>query len=198
MKRLPVVPTIVVAVAVAAMLALGCWQLLDRRPKKLAYLQQLSLNPARPPIALPRAPDEALLFRHARGACLKPGDIARTGAGASGFRLIAHCGTGSDAPGLAVQLGTTRDPTAIVAWTGGSVGGVISHAPDARPLIAGLFDRSPGALMLVLDQPVAGLAPNGHPNLDSVPNNHLAYAVQWFLFAGIATIVYALAVMRRR
>jgi len=31
-----------------------------------------------------------------------------------------------------------------------------------------------------------------------IPNNHLAYAVQWFLFAGIAGVIYALALKRRR
>jgi surfeit locus 1 family protein len=30
-----------------------------------------------------------------------------------------------------------------------------------------------------------------------VPNNHLAYAVQWFLFAGVAAVIYALALRRR-
>jgi surfeit locus 1 family protein len=31
-----------------------------------------------------------------------------------------------------------------------------------------------------------------------VPNNHLSYAVQWFLFAAIASVIYVLAVRRRR
>jgi cytochrome oxidase assembly protein ShyY1 len=30
-----------------------------------------------------------------------------------------------------------------------------------------------------------------------MPNNHLAYAVQWFLFAAIALIIYIIAVRRR-
>ena len=51
--------------------------------------------------------------------------------------------------------------------------------------------------MLVADTPPAGLAKNEAPNFDSVPNNHLAYAVQWFLFAGIAAIIYLLALRRR-
>ena len=45
--------------------------------------------------------------------------------------------------------------------------------------------------------PAAGLAANAPPDLDSVPNNHLAYAGQWFFFAAIAAIVYVLAVRRR-
>ncbi|MCE3544054.1 SURF1 family protein, partial [Escherichia coli] len=68
-KRLPVLPTMplsptmIVALAVAAMIGLGLWQLLDRWPKKEAYLAQLAQNPARPPIAFPRLPDDTLLFR---------------------------------------------------------------------------------------------------------------------------------------
>jgi surfeit locus 1 family protein len=30
-----------------------------------------------------------------------------------------------------------------------------------------------------------------------VPNNHLAYAVQWFLFAAVASVIYVLALRWR-
>lgn len=197
MKRVPVVPTILVAIAVAAMIALGVWQLVDRLPKKEAFLALLAANPARPPIAFPRFPDDTLLFRRASGFCLQPTSIALAGAGASGYRAIAQCRTGAEGPGMIVQLGTTRDPNAKVAWTGGAVSGFVSHAPDGRSLIGSLFDRHPQAMMLVLGTPPPGLAPNGRPDIASVPNNHLAYGVQWFLFAGIATVIYVLAVVRR-
>ena len=197
MKRLPVVPTLLVAIAVAAMIALGVWQLVDRLPKKEAFLAQLAANPGRPPIAFPRFPDDSLLFRRASGFCLQPTSIALAGAGASGYRAIARCRTGAKGPGMIVQLGTTRDPNAKVAWTGGAVSGFISHAPDGRSLIGSLFDRRPQDMMLVAANPPAGLAPNGRPDIASVPNNHLAYGVQWFLFAGIAIVIYVLAVVRR-
>jgi surfeit locus 1 family protein len=182
-SRVPVVPTILVALAVAAMIALGLWQLLDRRPQKLAYLAQLEANPGRPPIAFPSRPDDALLFRRASGMCLQPVSITLAGAGAAGFRAIARCRAGAEGAGMIVQLGTTRDPFRRVHWRGGQVAGVISHAPDDRSLLATIGDRRPGALMLVADTPVDGLAANGHPDLSSVPNNHLAYGVQWFVFA---------------
>lgn len=35
------------------------------------------------------------------------------------------------------------------------------------------------------------------PSPDTIPNNHLSYAVQWFLFAGIAAVIYALALRQR-
>jgi surfeit locus 1 family protein len=195
--QIPLIPTILVTLAIAAMIALGLWQLLDRLPKKEAFLVQLAANPAKPPMAFPRIPDETLLFRRASGLCLQPTDIKLAGAGKSGFRAIAQCRTGAEGPGMIVQLGTTRDPMAKVAWAGGEVSGLISHAPDGRSLIGSLFDHSPQRLMLVVDKPLAGLNPNGQPDIASVPNNHLAYAGQWFFFAAIAAIIYTLALRRR-
>jgi surfeit locus 1 family protein len=196
-SRIPFIPTILVTLAIAAMIALGLWQLLDRLPKKEAFLVQLAANPAKPPMAFPRIPDETLLFRRASGLCLQPTEIKLAGAGKFGFRAIAQCRTGAEGPGMIVQLGTTRDPMAKIAWPGGEVSGLISHAPDGRSLIGSLFDHSPQRLMLVVDKPLAGLNPNGQPDIASVPNNHLAYAGQWFFFAAIAAIIYTLALRRR-
>jgi surfeit locus 1 family protein len=190
--KLPVLPTILVAVAFAAMVALGCWQLLIRLPEKEAALALLATNPSRPPVVFPGRTDDSLLFRRATLDCRAPVTTRRAGAGSAGYRLIATC-----AGGQQVQLGTTRAPSGTVAWAGGLLAGRISLAPDARPLIATLFDHSPKTLMLVADPPAAGLAPNAKPDWRSVPNNHLAYGVQWFLFAGIAAIIYVLAVRRR-
>ncbi|WP_294313921.1 SURF1 family protein [uncultured Sphingomonas sp.] len=198
MKRIPLIPTIVVALAVSAMIGLGLWQLLDRAPKKEAYLAQLAANPAKPPIAFPRFPDDRLLFRRASGLCVRVTGQRLAGAGKAGFRLIADCATGAEGPGMLVQLGTTTDPAYKDTWTGGPVTGFISHAPDARSLIGSLFDHTPQRLMIVADRPAPGLSANGQPDLSSVPNNHLSYAVQWFLFAAIAATIYALALRRRR
>ena len=198
MRRWPLIPSVIVGLAVAAMIALGLWQLLDRLPRKLAYLDQLRANPTKPAIAFSRTPDDALLFRRASGFCLQPVSIKLAGAGASGFRAIAQCRTGAEGPGMTVQLGTTRDPKAKPAWRGGAVSGYLAHAPDGRSLIGAALRPEPQRLMLVADTPPPGLAPNAPPDVDSVPNNHLAYAGQWFFFAGIATVIYVLAVRRRR
>ena len=192
MKRFPVVATTIVVLAIAAMIGLGLWQLLDRRPQKLAFLQQLAGNPVKPAIPFPTASDESLLFRRTSATCTSPVAVRLAGAGASGFRAIATCGTG-----LIVQLGTTRDPKAKPVWGGGPVAGYISHAPDGRSLIGSLFDHRPQAMMLVAATPPDGLQANAAPDLDSVPNNHLAYGVQWFFFAGVAAIIYVLAMRRR-
>ncbi|NHN21599.1 SURF1 family protein, partial [Bacillus amyloliquefaciens] len=46
MRRIPLIPTLVVGMAVAAMIALGLWQLLDRLPAKEAHIARLARNPA--------------------------------------------------------------------------------------------------------------------------------------------------------
>lgn len=198
MPRLPLIPTIVVGLAIAAMIALGVWQIAIRRPQKLALLEQLAANPAKPPIAYPRLPDDELLFRRAGGFCLEPLSTRLAGAGAAGFRVIVECRTGAEGPGMLVQLGTTRDPNAKPVWKGGAVRGYLSHAPDGRSMIGALIDHAPRRLMLVADAPPAGLGKNAAPDLSSVPNNHLAYGVQWFLFAAVAAIVYVRALRLRQ
>ncbi len=198
MRRIPLFPTLVVACAIAAMIALGLWQLLDRLPRKEAFLAQIAANPARPVIRFPAVADERLLFRRATAVCRDPAVPVLQGAGAAGYRLIVRCRGGAGAPAMMVQLGTTRDTATKITWPGGAVSGFISHAPDARSLIGSLFDDRPRALMLVLDTPPPGLKANGTPDIGSIPNSHLAYAGQWFFFAAIAAVIYALALRRRR
>jgi surfeit locus 1 family protein len=198
MRRIPIVSTIIVAVAVAIMIALGLWQLLDRLPAKESQLRQLAANPALPPIAFPATPDDRLLFRRSTVRCPRPTAMRIIGAGARGFRAIVECRTAGAAQGILVQLGTTRNAAARVSWSGGVATGYLTHAPDSRPLIAGLWDRTPKRLMLVAQPALAGLGPNTAPDPATVPNSHLAYAGQWFFFASIAAIIYALALRRRR
>ena len=202
MKRVPVVPTILVALAIVAMVALGVWHL-QRRTEKAAMLVHYARNTVLPPVAFPAIPlDDSLLFRRSSALCLSPTSFSveggRNARGGTGWRQIARCSTGAEGPGFTVQLGFGKDPHAKPSWKGGPVTGYISHAPDHQPLIAGLFGQSaPKTLMLVADPPLAGLDPNPQPDLSAVPNNHLAYAVQWFIFAAIAAIIYALALRRR-
>ncbi|CAA9502048.1 MAG: Cytochrome oxidase biogenesis protein Surf1, facilitates heme A insertion [uncultured Sphingomonadaceae bacterium] len=195
--KLPFWPTLLVALAVATMLGLGLWQL-DRAGEKRAQIAQLRSNPAVPPIAFPRFPDERLLFRRASGHCLEVARTSTEGAGASGFRVIAECRTGGlEGPGMLVQLGTTRDPRPVVRWPGGEVAGYLSYAPDNRSMLSSLVGGDNRRLMLVSAAPLAGLAPNTPPDVSSVPNNHSGYALQWFFFAAAAALIYALALRRR-
>ncbi|WCM26087.1 SURF1 family protein [Sphingomonas sp. QA11] len=201
MKRFPIVATVLVGLAIAAMIALGVWQL-QRKGEKEAMLVRLSANRGLPPIAFPRIPvDDSLLFRRASAFCLEPVSFrvegGRNARGGVGWRQIAQCRTGAEGPGLTVQIGVAQAPDAKPTWRGGEVTGYITHALDHRPLIASIFSSEPKTLMLMADPPAPGLDANPGPDLSAVPNNHLAYAVQWFLFALVAAVIYAIAVRRR-
>jgi cytochrome oxidase assembly protein ShyY1 len=188
-RKLPLVPTILVGLAVAMMIGLGIWQL-DRREQKLALLESYKAAAGLPPIGWPNLPpkEPLPLFRSATGNCLQVMGF-RTAAGQNlngepGFLVIADCRTGAEGPGMAVELGWSKDPNAGKTWQGGLVSGTI--APDGRSL-----------MRLVAASPGPGLAASAPPSLDTIPNNHLSYAVQWFLFAGIGALIYALALRQR-
>ena len=188
-RRLPVLPTIIVAAAVAVMIGLGVWQL-SRAEWKDRLIAQYRAAEKLPPIAFPTAPatGEAPLFRWATGFCLKPVSKRATAganrAGESGYVHIVHCATGAEGPGMAVEIGWSRDPNAKWQWPGGPVTGMI--APDRE-----------NRIRLVAASAPPGLEPSAMPSLESIPNNHRLYAVQWFLFAAIALIIYVLAVRKR-
>lgn len=200
--RLPLIPTILVAIAAAAMIALGVWQL-HRGAEKDALLVRLAANRTRPAMAFPAIPvGDDLLFRRASAFCLSvTGWTAQSGrdaSGKTGWRKIAQCRTGAEGPGFSVQLGIGSDPNANPPWRGGTVNGYISYAPNAAPLIVSMLGAAgPKTLMLVADTPAKGLRANAGPDPAAVPNNHLAYAVQWFIFAAIAVVIYAIALRRR-
>ena len=54
-RRLPILPTLVVAAAVAAMIALGLWQLLIRAPQKEALIARYVAAEKLAPIVFPSA-----------------------------------------------------------------------------------------------------------------------------------------------
>lgn len=197
MKRLPVVPTILVLLAVAAMVALGVWQL-QRKGWKEAKLALYARNVTLPPVAFPQIPvGDDLLYRRTSAFCLQPTRWRTEGAGGRGWRLIAECRTGAEGPGFAVELGLTRDVNFKPTWQGGKVTGVIAPAPSHQSLIAGLTRPAPMTLMIIADTPLPGLVASPRPSPQAIPNNHLAYAVQWFIFAALALGIYAIALRRR-
>ncbi|HEY0622428.1 SURF1 family protein [Sphingomonas sp.] len=200
--RLPVIPTLIVALAVAAMIGLGVWQL-DRRGQKEAMIARYAGNRSLPVMAFPRPPiGDEHLFRRASAMCLEVAgwseQAGRAENGAKGWRHIAECRTGAEALTTKFDMGVSTAPGVVPVWKGGEVTGTIIHAPDATPLLASLFGkRGPRPLMLVSETPAPGLAESARPDPSSVPNNHLAYAVQWFLFALAAVVIYVLALRWR-
>lgn len=188
-RRLPIIPTILVGLAVAVMIGLGVWQL-DRRAEKETLLAAYRTADGKPPIGWPTLPlmEPLPLFRHATGNCLQVAGF-RTAAGQNqkgepGFLVIAECRTGAEGPGMAVELGWSKNPNAGKEYRGGLVSGVI--APD-----------SISRMRLVAATPGPGLMPSALPSPGTIPNNHFSYAIQWFLFAGIAVTIYTLALRQR-
>ena len=204
MKRPPLIATMLVTLAIAAMIALGVWQL-ERRAEKAAARARQAEAANGPAIAFPAlAEGEAYLFRRAGAMCLAPVAWERSAGhardGSTGWRIIAVCRRqGLEGPPLRIELGIAADPRSTPVWRGGRVTGRITQAPGGPSWVARLFGaRSTVPLMLVADAPpVAGLKPSAPPDPASVTDNHLAYAVQWFLFAGIAGVIYLLALRQR-
>jgi cytochrome oxidase assembly protein ShyY1 len=201
--RFPLFATLVVVVAILVMIGLGVWQL-QRRGEKEATLALVATNPAKPAISfpwMPPVPDE-LLFRRSSLHCLDvvawQTEAGRAADGSVGYRYIAHCSTGAEGPGALVAMGVAKQPDLKPSWDGGNVGGWISEEPDHRTLLSRFVGNAPPLRpMLIAERAPNGLKPVAPPAVDDVPNNHLAYAVQWFLFAAVAALIYALALRRR-
>ena len=118
-----------------------------------------------------------------RGYHLSRGDDQRT------VCLIPSSAHGTNAAsavmaGMSVVVGWSKNPNARIVWQGGPVSGIIG--PDSKT-----------RMRLVAAGAPPGLEPAAPPSLQSIPNNHLFYAVQWFLFAGIALLIYVLALRKR-
>jgi cytochrome oxidase assembly protein ShyY1 len=201
--RWPVIPTILVAAAVATMIALGFWQL-RRAEEKDALAARHAANRGLPAMALPTAAalDENLLYRRASAFCLEVVEWRQAGgksaAGRSGTRHIASCRTGAEGPGFAADMGVSADPRFVPDWKGGEVIGIVSAAPSE----AGMLDRvlrreAPQRPMIVSAAAAPGLEASAAPEAGA-ENSSRWYAGQWFFFAATAALVYLLALRRRK
>lgn len=203
MTRVPLLPTIVVAAAVAVMVALGIWQL-GRAEEKDALAARYDANRALPVMALPPGAtvDEALRYRRARAMCL---DVVgwrqaggKTADGRSGTRHLAECRTGAEGPGFVADMGVSQDPRFQPRWNGGEVTGTVVGEPPRGGLAERLSgSEAPPRPMLVSETPAPGLAPSARPEPPE-GNSSRSYALQWFFFAAIAALIYVLALRRRR
>lgn len=202
-RRIPVVATIVVALAVAAMVALGIWQL-RRLHEKEQLLARYQANQSRPLTAFAAVwpVRDEWLYRRVGVTCLTVTgwrvQAGRSADGVTGWRHIASCSTGAEGPGVLVDMGVSDQSAAPKGWTGGRVSGRLIWSPAGEPLVERLFVKPAAPTpMIVSEQPAPGLARSADPTPAAIPNNHLAYAVQWFLFAAVAAIIYGVALRRR-
>jgi surfeit locus 1 family protein len=188
--RVPIIPTIFVAAAVATMIALGVWQL-GRKAEKEAliasYQQALQSSDARPfPADDGGAFSDSDFFHPTAFDCNsvvgREAISGRSANGQSGYAHVARCQTGRGPAD--VLLGWSRDP-AFPDYEGGVIEGLI---------VRGGKDGA----RVQMREPIDGLEALAKPDPGDLPNNHLAYAGQWFFFALTALVIYVLALKRRR
>ena len=192
-RRLPIVPTIIVAAAVALMIGLGIWQLqrANLHEKQLAAYKAANRLPPIPFPTMPIRDPQAFMYRYATANCLgvtnRRTSVGENRTGEPGFVVILDCATGAEGPGMSVEIGWSKNPNATTPWAGGLVSGVI--VPDDKT-----------RLRLVADGSVPGLEPTEipAPTVKISPARNRGYAATWFSFAAIALIIYALAVRKRR
>lgn len=191
-RRVPIIPTLLVALVVAGCVWAAFWNL-GRAKLHSAELQKLQAAGSLPPITFPTVPtsgDQLPLYRFASGNCLKVvnrrTDVGESASGEPGFAIIFDCATGAEGPGMSVQVGWSKDPKAVTPWAGGLVSGVI--IPDRKSRIR-----------LVAAAPAPGLQPNGtiKAAITVPPGQNRGYAFQFFSFAVIAVVIYGLAVRTR-
>lgn len=188
-RRIPVLPTLIVLAAVAVMVSLGLWQL-DRLGQKEALTERLRANIGNPELVLYPASGPAaaapVLYRRSKVECRSASDwesvSGRNAQGQDGWVHIVLCGIQAGQTAYVVT-GWSRQPMRP-QWVGGPVTGYISPG-------------GPAGARLVADPPLAGLTANARPDPSSLSNNHLSYAFQWFAFALTALVIYALALRKR-
>lgn len=198
MRRLPLIPTVLVAGAVLVMIGLSIWQL-QRAAWKGRLLAEYAAAAVLPPLDLDpllarNAQLPPLAFRRALITC-RAENVApewrggRSRAGQSGYVALVPCRPGAD--GLAGRLLVNAGWAALpqrdrrLSLTG-TVAGALGSDEEGQPLI------------LTAATPAAPLAASAPANIDDLPNNHLMYAGQWLFFAALAVLIYVLALRRRR
>ncbi len=193
-RHFPLIPTLMVLVAVPILIGFGIWQL-QRAQWKEALLADLAANAQLPVADLGTGPiPDGYQFRRITLTIIcRPGKPdARVGQnleGEVGYSQFLPCLAGNQP--ILVNAGWAIRPDgwngALAGWPTTPVTGTIIETADGNP-----------PYTLVLAQAAPGLVPSAPPSTDSIRNTHLSYAVQWFGFATILAAIYALYVRRWR
>lgn len=182
-------PTLLTLVALAILVSLGAWQL-QRRAWKQALLADLAAAARQPEIAFAGGDGPGLAFRRARVACTVRDAVPEQSAGASlagrsGFSHRVRC-----QQNMLVDLGWSPrlSPGTALTFDRTFHGVLVDRSTPTR--------RASPRYVLIAADALAPLAPSAPPTAASIPDNHLAYAVQWFAFAGVLLAIYALYAAR--
>lgn len=195
-RAVPLWPTVLVLLAVAVMIALGGWQL-RRAEWKETLVARAARNLIQPAIDLPAHLPPGLDYRRFRAECQRlvfdRGPTAGVGRGGTpGWLQKATCSRGAGKDTITIGLGITERPDRLVP-------SIPDHVFWGRLLHRGTATEND--YILFAERPLAGLIPVAQPTPEmattTTPAGHRGYAIQWFLFAGVALVIYALALRRR-
>lgn len=198
-RSFPVVATLLVLIAIGTMIDLGLWQWHRKAWKEAMLARYLTAAHQDGELAVAGVdlPENAA-YRRLRWSCEETGPdqvvAGRNGEGRSGWAHVVLCThrVGAATSRVPVVIGWSF-AVAPVHWDGGAIAAIAVPGPKSGVAVP------PGSLSwhLVADPPQAGLVANARPDPREIPNNHFGYAVQWFLFALTALVIYAIALRRR-
>lgn len=201
-RRLPIIPTIITAVGVLILCGLGRWQL-ERRVWKHELIARLEAATHLPPVTpsefrAAMAGDISVQYRRAEISChagqvqpydLRPGSSA---AGDSGFFVVVSCRPNRLPPDIVAVAGWTRraDASRMTLNLDHELAGTVIENP---------YGKAPNRprFMLIPDTAIPPLGKPAQPSPEDLPDNHLAYAGQWFGLAIALVVVYGLWLRRR-
>jgi surfeit locus 1 family protein len=201
-RRIPIIPTVITAVGFLILCGLGKWQL-DRREWKRDLIERLSAAPNLPEVTpaefgAAMMGDASIQYRRARIDCragpkkpydLRPGSSAK---GDSGFFVVVSCRPNDRPPDIVAVAGWTRrvDAKELTLSLDTELAGVVIENPY------GMAKGRP-RFMLIPDAAIPPLARPQQPSAADLPDNHLAYAGQWFGLAAALAAIYGLWLRRR-
>jgi cytochrome oxidase assembly protein ShyY1 len=191
MKRLPLLPTLLVVAAVAVMIGLGIWQLQRAQGKDrlIAEARDPARRPALdfdadPPRPLPPGSASRVTCTPAGAPEPRAGQNMR---GETGYRYLLRC-----------RPGTGPSPRVVTVDIGWSPNPALKPPLGARIAFTGTAHEEASLPALTAREAVAPLQPSKPPAPAELPNNHLLYALQWFFFAAAAAAIYLMALNKRR
>jgi cytochrome oxidase assembly protein ShyY1 len=201
-RRIPLIPTLITMVGVLILCGLSVWQW-QRREWKADLIARLEAARTLPPVSpsefrAAMAGDLSVQYRRAEISChagakrpydLRPGSSA---GGTSGFFVVVSCRPNDQPPDIVAVAGWTRraDAKDMALTLDHELAGVVIENPygDAP-------DRP--RFMLIPDTAIAPLERPRQPRPADLPDNHLAYAGQWFGLAVALSVIYGLWLRRR-
>ncbi len=189
-RSIPIIPTILVLAAAGVMVWLGFWQL-GRADEKAELIAEYQRQSAVAEIVAIDVGKDDLAYRSVRLRCGDPSDwqaiAGRNQNGRSGYAHRYLCGVQEwyDSPTerTFADIGWSTSPQ-DPKFAGGSIEGVLVRMGDDD-------------FKVVATEPLVDLQPLAKPDPNDLPNNHLAYAGQWFFFALTALVIYGFALKSR-